>query len=130
VLQLLNRTNHNGKIVGNHAAGIEMGLDAEIKSKSRVRTDSALELLDAICEPYKNFDVEFEYANEHFNYLTDPHPYAALGMLIVEAFAPNGLNDLDRYSLMISSTTADSALAEQRWNIEVYKPFKNRYGFC
>lgn len=116
--------------MGNLTAGFEMALAAEIGSKSRVPNGSALDLLDQICEPYRNFDAEFEYANEHFNYLTDPHPHSALGMLMVEAFAPNGLNDLDRYSAMISSNSAESEVAKQNWNIEVYKPFNNRYGFC
>ena len=45
--------------MGNHEAGKAMGRMAEMALKMRTN-QTALELLDEICEPYRGCDAEFE----------------------------------------------------------------------
>ena len=59
-----------------------------------------------------------------------PHPKAALGMLMVEAFAPNGLADLDRYRPMLEDVDPEAGeAADDAWWAEVCEPFRLRYEF-
>lgn len=122
--------------MGNHYAGNAMGKSAESLSKIRRPGQSAIELLDAICEPYHGCDAEFEAENPKkrgqvhpdFGDWTEPHLGAALGMLMVEAFAPNGVADLERYRPAFDGRDDEAAL--DAWYAEVYDKFKARYEFC
>jgi hypothetical protein len=128
--------------MGNHVAGKAMGLAAQLAlSLRQPDAASALEILDSICEPYRGCDAEFEaedpkrpgHAHLEFSNYTDPHPLAALGMLMVEAFAPKGLAALPKYQASLAVNHAP--LEEQDasydvWRAEVYEPFRKRYDFC
>lgn len=133
--------------MGNHIAGYAIGLAAELALATRQPGETALELLDRSCEAHRGIDAEFESTNPKnpdqvhpdFALNTDPHPKAALGMLMVEAFAPNGLADLPRYEAMLGceedaedQDAAEAACdaAYDLWDAEVYQPFRARYGFC
>ncbi len=119
--------------MGNHCAGKAMGLAAHLVLPRRRADDQALALLDAICGPFRGCDAEFEAEDlddpdaQHleFNDYRDPHPNAALGMLMVEAFAPNGLLDLGRYAPALHGDDD----AYDRWADEVETPFRERYDF-
>lgn len=125
--------------MGNHTVGTAIGLAAEESTRNRRAGESAIDLLDRICNPYRNCDAEFEsFDPEHpscthpdFGSFLDPHSKAALGMLMVEAFAPTGLAALPRYSA-IFDCNADDATSEassELWWAEVRTPFKARYDF-
>lgn len=126
--------------MGNHSAGYAMDRAARLAVSNRGQR-SALSILDDVCSPYRGCDAEFESQNPDepdevhplFDNSTDPHPQSPLGMLLVEAFAPNGLQDLGRYSPFLDDaargTDAEEA-AYDHWESEVYKPFRQRYGFC
>lgn len=124
--------------MGNHAAGRAMEQAALEAVARRQPGESALGILDRICEPWRNCDAEFESTDPNdpdcvhpeFDQSIDPHPKAALGMLMLEAFAPNGLADLDRYRPMLDADDADEAVACDAWWAEVYTPFRQRYEFC
>ncbi|MDR0274103.1 MAG: hypothetical protein LBI48_01945 [Burkholderiaceae bacterium] len=117
--------------MGTHAIAKSVGLGAEYALKNRKPGQTALEILDMLCAPWRGCDAEWEaedpqrpgYMHPEFYDYTDPHPKAALGMLMIEAFAPNGLADLPKYR-----TGTDEA--EAAWWAEVYEPFKQRYDFC
>jgi len=78
--------------MGNHEAGRAMGRGAEMALQMRTN-QTALELLDMICEPYRGADAEFEAVDPDnprqihplFTYYTDPS--GPLGILMREAFA-------------------------------------------
>ncbi len=122
--------------MGNHAAGKAIGLAAEEAVRGRKENESALEILDRICRPWQGADAEFEaedpnrpeYVHPEFDDYRDPHPGAALGMLLVEAFAPNGLEDLPRYSPMLDGGTDEEAACDA-WLTEIHDPFAERYDF-
>jgi hypothetical protein len=133
--------------MGNHTAGLAMGLMAKQMLDHRSQEQTALSILDSVCEPYRNCDAEFEsqdpnqlsHVHPEFDDYTYPHPKAALGMLMVEAFAPNGINDLPKYqgfsmSMLLESdqpydeTKGDAAW--EKWSEEILNPFRERYGFC
>ena len=122
-----------------------MGLAAEFAVINRTSSQSAIDILDRVCEPWRNCDAEFEASDPNAPYhirpdydrYTDPHPKAALGMLMVEAFAPNGLEDLPRYQYMLPRTRdpkepydpdRDQATVDA-WYRDVGDPFKSRYDF-
>ncbi len=86
--------------MGNHEVGRAMGLQAEMALNMRTN-QTALELLDVICEPYRGADAEFDGITE---------PNQPLGLLMAEAFSPEA--DADR------------------WYEEVYSKFRSRYEFC
>lgn len=83
--------------MGNHEVGRAMGRMAEVVLKLRTNptTQTALSLLDQICEPYRGADAEFEavdpkrpgHTHPEYGQYTDPK--GTLGILIREAFAPN-----------------------------------------
>ncbi len=70
-----------------------MGRAAEQMLLVRQPGQTALQLLDAICEPYRGCDAEFEAEDPkkpgrihpHYTFYTDP--VGPLGLLIAEAFA-------------------------------------------
>lgn len=133
--------------MGNHAAGYAVGQAAELALSRRQPGETALALLDRACKGHHNTDAEFEstdpdephQVHPDYSQVTDPHPMAALGMLMVEAFAPNGLADLPRYTAMlgydpeapdVDAAEAASDAAYGLWDVEVNEPFRARYGFC
>lgn len=107
------------------------------EAESRV---TALAILDRICGPFRGYEAEFdaESANKvgfhhpDFDDDRDPHQSSALGMLMIEAFAPNGCADLARYSPMLNKSGAPEAIlaadaAGDLWYDEVCNPFSTRY---
>lgn len=130
--------------MGNHTIGRSIGLAAQEAVRNRMNNEAALSILDRLCAPFKGTDAEWEAfdpknpgrIHPEFSNFTDPHPNAALGMLMVEAFAPNGLADLPRYQYMVPSLRSggdydvdlDEAAVDAWWK-EVYEPLKKRYGF-
>jgi len=132
--------------MGNHTVGEAMGRAAEAALRNRQPGETALDILDRICGPYRDTDAEFEavdpanpgWVHPHYRKYTHPHRDAALGMLILEAFAPNGLADRERFAPMIGEMPegmgaeegkALHAQAVDAWWDEVYDKFKQRYGF-
>ncbi|HRQ47934.1 MAG TPA: hypothetical protein PK725_13360 [Rhodocyclaceae bacterium] len=123
--------------MGNHAIGNAVGPQAEEAVRARRPGESALAILDRLCNPWRNTDAEWESADPanpacvhpEYDQYTDPHPKAALGMLMVEAFAPNGLADLPRYEPMFDADDPNEETATDAWWDEVYTPFKQRYNF-
>lgn len=78
------RQHGKGDIVGNHQAGRAMGLTAAVLLATRTN-QTALELLDIICEPYRGCDAEFEsQTGDDFGNYDDPD--GPIGALIIEAF--------------------------------------------
>lgn len=127
--------------MGNHTAGRAVALSAEVALAHRKPGDTALALLDRACARYRAYDAEFESTDPdnpgrvhpEFAFSTDPHPKAALGMLMVEAFAPGGLSALPRYAAMLGTAEGQEDLEEaayEVWREEVSVPFRDRYGFC
>lgn len=123
--------------MGNHAVGNAVGPQAEEAQRARLPGESALDILDRLCKPWSNTDAEWESidpadptrVHPNCEKFTDPHPDAALGMLMVEAFAPNGLADLSRYEAMLNADDPGEEVACDAWWAEVYTPFKQRYNF-
>ena len=123
--------------MGNHDVGHAMQRLAEEAVRNR-KDESAIDILDRICNPFRNTDAEFEasdperpgYVHPEFDDSRLPHPKAALGMLMVEAFAPNGLADLDRYRPMLEDVDPEAGeAADDAWWAEVCEPFRLRYEF-
>ena len=130
--------------MGNHAVGFSVGPQAEEALRARKPGETALSILDRLCDRWRNTDAEWESfdpqnpdcVHPEFDHFTDPHPKAALGMLMVEAFAPNGLADLPRFQYMVAELQDGEAYDEDAdndacdaWWAEVYTPFKQRYNF-
>lgn len=124
--------------MGNHTAGNAMGKTAQAMLANRPQGMTALAILDVICEPYRGCDAEFESSHPtkrdevhpDFSDWCDPHPGAALGMLMLEAFAPNGVADLPRYAPMLEGGDEAADEACDAWYAEVGTPFAERFGFC
>lgn len=124
--------------MGNHFVGKAIGLAAEVALSNRKPGDTALSLLDAVCRGHEGCDAEFEAEDPanpgrihpEINDYCDPHPNAALGMLMLEAFAPNGVADISKYAPMLISNHPDGENATDLWRDEVCIPFSKRYGFC
>lgn len=95
--------------MGNHAAGKAICQAAEHAVLARQPNEPALAILDRICGPYCDCDVQFESEDPgrpgrihpEFDDDTVPHAKAALGMLMPEAFSPNGTADLPQYGAML-----------------------------
>lgn len=101
--------------MGNHSAATAMIQTALAVNTRRTEGDTALAILDLACKPYTNCDAEFdgrEYPGEPF------------GDILIEAFAPHGLADKDRYLQDI-----DREGESETWWKEVKEPFKARYTF-
>lgn len=124
--------------MGNHAVGQAMDRAAQQAVRTRQPGESAIQILDRICTPYRNTDAEFEstdpaapdQVNPEFDDSRDPHPNAALGMLLLEAFAPHGVADLLRYAAMLNDDDPQAEFACDAWWAEVCEPFRKRYQFC
>ncbi len=124
--------------MGNNTAGQSMAAAAEEAVRSRPqRSDvTALALLDKICEPYRGSDPNFAAVDPKrpgrthpdFPDYRRPHRGAALGMLMLEAFAPNGLADFKKYQLRADFSERDEMAADAWWD-DVGKPFRARYDF-
>lgn len=124
--------------MGNHTVGLAIGKAAEAAIANRRVGETAISILDRICEPYRGYDAEFEsedpdrpgYVHPEFDDYRHPHSKAALGMLLLEAFAPNGIADLLRYQPMFTETGPAEEVACDDWWSEVREPFAARYEFC
>ena len=96
--------------MGNHDAGRAMVQTATALAEQREKTgQTALEILDIACNPYKGCDAEFD---------DDQNPEAAFGKLMIEAFAPDGKYD-----------PANDDDGEIWWDV-VAEPFRKRYELC
>lgn len=94
--------------MGNHDAGRSMVQTACALDDQRARTgQSALEILDIACGPYRDTDAEFD---------DERQPETQFGKLLIEAFAPQGTYD----------SSLDNDYQDQWWD-EVVVPFKERY---
>jgi len=112
-----------------------MGRIAEMALKMRT-SQTALELLDEICEPYRGADAEFEAedpknpGHTHPEYCRYTDPKGPLGVLIREAFAPAvDWIDLQRKA----EETGDDDMIEEfyeSWGTGPAKQFDSRYDFC
>ena len=121
--------------MGNHAAGRAMGRMAEMALKMRTN-QTALELLDEICEPYRGADAEFEAedpdnpGHTHPKYCHYTNPTGPLGILIGEAFDPT----VDWIALQDKAeATGDQDKIEEFYESWGYGPeeqFDARYEFC
>lgn len=118
--------------MGNHEAGRAIGTMVLTLIDRRKPGESALDILDLACEPYRTCDAEFEAVDpkdprrvnpEYSDYRFLPSPMA---VLLVEAFAPNGLADLPRYGKAYDND--DEEGIDAYWD-EVIDPFKKRYDF-
>lgn len=133
--------------MGNHDLGRQIGIAVQIAYERRLSTETALEILDRYCAG-RGGDAEFEAedpnhpGNIHpsFDDYRDPCPDAGLGMLMVEAFAPNGLADLPKYQGVLGyiqsgvaeidrALEADAETSVDLWNEEICEPFRKRYNF-
>ncbi len=121
--------------MGNHEVGRSMGLMAKIALKMRTN-QTALELLDEICEPYRGADAEFEAEDPanprhtHPEYCRYTDPKGPLGILIREAFEPK----VDWIALQREvEEIGDDDLTEkfyESWGDGPAKQFDARYEFC
>ena len=124
--------------MGNHATGTAIGLASIEAVRSRKPGESALSILDRLCTPYRGDDAEFEsmdpnkpdYVHPECDDWRYPHRSMALGMLMLEAFAPNGIDDLARYHPMLDGEGVAQEDAWAAWKSEVCDPFSDRYYFC
>lgn len=136
--------------MGNHTAGDLIANFAELLVAQRKPHETALEILDRAVERAKassGFTPDAEFEASHptksgivhpvIGHWTDPHPLAPLGMLMVEAFAPNGLRDLPKYWWMMGVPEEEypdadklNEAATDLWWEEVKNPFQKRYGLC
>ena len=113
--------------MGNHYVGRAMGRMAEMALKMRTN-QTALELLDEICEPYRGADAEFETdkGNSHYT-----EPDEALGILIAEAFDPTG--EWAERQRKARLTGDDDKIEEfyENWGYDgPERQFSARYDFC
>lgn len=122
--------------MGNHAVGLAIGLAAQEAVRCRNSDESALDILDRICSQYAGCDAEFESQNpdkkdevhpDFFDF-RDPHPKAALGMLMLEAFSPNGVADIVKYEPMLTGEEGEEAACDLWWE-QVRNKFRDRYDF-
>ena len=121
--------------MGNHEVGRAMGRMADIALKFRTN-QTALEILDIICEPYRGADAEFEAedlnnpGHQHPEYCRYTDPKGSLGVLIKEAFDPT----VDWIALQrkAEETKDDDKIDEfyESWGERVEKQFDVRYEFC
>lgn len=122
--------------MGNHYAGNTIGKQAQAIYANRPAGQTALQILDQICEPFRGCDAEFEsedpnrpgHVHPDFDNWRDPHPGAGLGMLLLEAFAPNGIDDLQRFAPGFDDRD-DEVAVDAFWK-EILGPFRERYDFC
>jgi hypothetical protein len=121
--------------MGNHDAGRAMGRAAVLALKMRTN-QSALELLDEICEPYRGADAEFEaedpknpgHIHPEYDGYTDFN--GPLGILIREAFDPNTDWLALREEAIKSGDDEKIEDFHSRWYNGPYTQFHERYEFC
>jgi len=121
--------------VGNHEVGRAMGRMAEMALKMR-GNQTALALLDEICEPYRGADAEFEAedpnnpGHTHPEYCRWTDPRGPLGILIREAFDPSV--DWIGLQSQAEKTGDDDKIEEfyESWGNGPEKQFDARYEFC
>ena len=121
--------------MGNHEVGRAMGRMAEMALKMRTN-QTALALLDEICEPYRGSDAEFEAVDPnnprhiHPEYYRYTDPKGPLGILIREAFDPT----VDWIALQrkVEETGDQDKIDEyyESWGYGPEKQFDARYEFC
>ena len=121
--------------MGNHDAGQAMGRAAELALKMRTN-QTALALLDEICEPYRGADAEFEAPDPKHPHQVNPeyifytNPNGPLGRLIAEAFSP-GIDWIVLSREAQATNDEDTIEAfDERWDERPYKQFNDRYEFC
>lgn len=121
--------------MGNHDAGRAMGRMAIMALKMRTN-QTAIEILDQICEPYRGCDAEFEAPDPnnpgkvHPDYGSYTDINAPIGILIAEAFSTN-VNWAELWRKAIESND-DDKIEEffNKWYDEPYAQFRQRYEFC
>ena len=121
--------------MGNHDAGRAMGRMADMALKMRTN-QTALALLDQICEPYRGCDAEFEAEDPnhrghiHPEYTHYTEPNGPLGILITEAFGQgtdwNGL----RAKALATGDDDKVEAFDDAWYDGPYSAFRSRYEFC
>ncbi|MBK1666546.1 hypothetical protein CKO28_00630 [Rhodovibrio sodomensis] len=122
--------------MGNHHAGRAMGREAQILYERRQPGERAIDLLDRVCEPWRNCDAEFEaedpntptMVHPEYQDYTAPHPACGLGMLILEAFASDRTAEFQRLYTEDLDPAESDALSERHYE-EVVSQFKKRYDF-
>lgn len=133
--------------MGNHDLGRQIGTAVQVAYERRKPDEKAIDILDRFCKG-RGGDAEWEaedpnrpgHTHPEYDKYTDPLPKAGLGMLMIEAFAPNGLADLPKYEgvtgyLPTGDKEKDAELEARAetscdlWYEEVCKPFNARYKF-
>jgi len=122
-------------MMGNHEVGKAMGRMAVMALKMRTN-QTALEILDEICEPYRGADAEFEAedpgnpGHTHPEYCRYTDPKGPLGSLIREAFDP--ATDWIALEDKIEATGDDDKIEEfqESWGYGPEEQFDARYEFC
>ena len=113
--------------MGNNTVGRAMGKTAQRLIELRT-TETAIDLLDAICGPYRGYDAEFEAEDpnrpgfRHPDYACYDDPSGPVGLLITEAFGEPGCN-------YIKGWPDDEELV-WAWCDGPMKLFRDRYQFC
>ena len=113
--------------MGNHTVGKAMGITAQKLIDMRT-TQPAIDLLDAICEPYRGYDAEFEaedpnkpgFINPVYSCYDDPN--GPLGLLITKAFGEPGHDYINGWP--------DDEEAVYAWCEGPLQAFRDRYEFC
>jgi hypothetical protein len=122
--------------MGNHDAGQAMGRMAEMALKMRTN-QTALQILDEICEPYRGCDAEFEaedpkrpgHINPEYADYTDPK--GPLGTLIIEAFSDSKTNWIALRDEALKSEDGDKVDEfYTKWSDGPEDQFNKRYEFC
>ena len=121
--------------MGNHEVGRAMGRMAEMALKMRTN-QTALALLDEICEPYRGSDAEFEaedpnnLGHQHPEYCRYTDPKGPLGILIREAF--DSSTDWIARQKEAEESGDDDKVEEfyESWGDGPAKQFDARYEFC
>lgn len=114
--------------MGNHTAGLAMGRQTEMALKMRTN-QTAIELLDQICEPWRGHDAEFEGedpnhpGNVHPDYDNYTDPNGPMGRLIAEAFGEPGHD-------YVAGWLKGEDEAIDAWVDGPYEAFRARYNFC
>jgi hypothetical protein len=107
-----------------------MGRAAELALKMRT-TQTALDLLDEICGPYRNTDAEFEsedpnnLGHTHPDYVFYTDPDGPLGKLINEAFDPGR----DWSGEMARAEGDEFEKLCEAWSDGPEEQFRKRYNF-
>ena len=98
--------------------------------------EAAMDVLTRLCQPYAGrsvywyaFDVYAPWRSPSgYDDFTLPHPNAALGMLILEAFGKNGLASHDRYLPIFGDILSkESDAAVEAAVDELVRPFERKF---